>query len=294
MSDVPSISWLNGEYIDENKCISRGDRGFLIGDGAFETMLIRKGVPVFLGQHLKRLAAGLSALHISSPVLEGIDTVFRELAHRNGLINDDASGRLTVTRGTAGRGLASAKAEATTILPTIFASVASTKSNQTKPLALHITERLRDERFFYSGFKAISGYAENQAARFEAEAAGADEGVMVNLDGRIACAATANIFIIDDNGTVITPPISEGAMPGVTRDNIINLAKSSKISFVEAPLTMSCLRSAKAIFLSNSLIGIRRGFLGDDVGAQDLAVERLAKLYENKLEEAYQEGRFDS
>ena len=292
------MSWVNGQYTDQDISLSRDDRGFLLGDGVFETILIRNGVPVFLGAHLDRLEKGLRALQIPEPSLSDMKGVFCELVRRNSLVAENISGRLTVSRGSRGRGLAPIQARSgylDTIAPaTVLVSVTPTAESNAKPLRLFNTARLRDARFLWAGFKSISGYAENQAARFEAEEAGFDEGLLVNLAGRIACAATANLFMIQEDGAVLTPPLSEGAMPGVTRQVIMSLARAEDISMTEAPITMAGLHSASAIFLSNSLIGVRQAVLGADEALKNPLLERLAKLYQSKLEEAYAEGRSDS
>ena len=282
MTDMLSKFWLNGAYSDQSVKIDVNDRGFLLGDGAFETVLIEGGAPVFLEAHLARLAVGLEVLRIPMPDINEIGSVFEQLAHLNGVNRGKAAGRLTVTRGAGSRGLAPASDASST--PTILATVSAEPATNKRCLKLHVTERIRDVRAICSSFKSLSGYAENQAARFDTMDAGCDEALLVNACGRIACAATANIFIIDGYGVVRTPPVSEGAMPGVVRNLLLGISASHGITIEEAPIEVETLAGADSLFLTNSLIGVAQAHVDGGSSAPNGTVVELANLYQIEIE----------
>ena len=282
MTNAASTVWLNGVFADQSMQIAINDRGFLLGDGAFETLLIKDGVPVFLEAHLSRLTVGLAVLRIPMPDMDEIGSVFEELAQLNGVDRGKAVGRLTVTRGTGARGLAPASDAALT--PTILATVDIAPAIDKRCLKLHLTERIRDAHTVISSFKSLSGYAENQAARFEAADTDCDEALMINASGRIACAATANIFTVDEDGVVRTPPVSEGAMPGVVRNLLLEISKSHGISIKQAPVEVDSLAAADSLFLTNSLIGVAQAHVDGGSAAPNGTVAELANLYQIEID----------
>ena len=77
--------WLDGDFHADPNCLSISDRGFLLGDGVFETMLVKEGTPAFLAWHLERLRKGLKALSISDAGAMDVVPIIRELAHSNEL-----------------------------------------------------------------------------------------------------------------------------------------------------------------------------------------------------------------
>ena len=97
--------WLNGAFTDQTRGVDAADRGFLLGDGVFETILLSDGVPAFLEAHIARLHRTLTALEMRADIDESVGPVMRDLVMRNGLAAGAAALRLTVTRGAGPRGL---------------------------------------------------------------------------------------------------------------------------------------------------------------------------------------------
>lgn len=95
-------------------------------------------------------------------------------------------------------------------------------------------------------------YTRSYAARREAEMQGAEEAILTNTNGNIACGTTSNLFI-EENGTLITPPLSEGVLAGVTRRDILDKQKAK-----EEIITPERLMNADQIYLTNSLMSLRR------------------------------------
>ncbi|HQR91089.1 MAG TPA: aminotransferase class IV [Caulobacter sp.] len=155
------------------------DRGLLLGDGLFETMLALDGAIPLVEAHLDRLAAGCGAL--------GLPALDREAARALCLSAPPPAGRaavrLTVTAGSGGRGLD----RPAQIAPRLRATAALSTPIET-PASLIIARTRRNEGSPASRLKTLA-YLDNVLARAEATAAGADEAVMLNNAGRVACAA---------------------------------------------------------------------------------------------------------
>lgn len=289
------IIWLNGEFRDAGPVIDAADRGFLLGDGAFETLYVEAGRTAFLARHLERLRQGLSILRIEPPpVLAGIGAVIARLAEENGL-SGRAGARVTVTRGAGPRGLAFPPTDE--MRPTMLVAIAPAPAPLKTPLRLHLSTRRRYSGAATASFKALGGYVDNLLAFNEARAAGADEALMLNEHGRIAGAASANIFVIDAAGSVVTPPVREGALPGVARAVLLDGLGAHGVAIEERPLWPEDLAGAR-LFLTNSLRGVQpASFLakvGESAGAAAGAFQRLQTWYQKRLEqEIAGEGQTD-
>ena len=247
------ISWLNGEFHDDTNLIDIGDRGFLLGDGLFETMLVIDGVPVFLSAHLARMRAGAAALGIDVVLdQKTIAAAIKKLAATNLGARDKASARLTLTRGSGERGLSVLKASSSpTLLLTLSAYSAPPVGS---PVALIISKHCRSERSISSAHKTLN-YLDNVLARAEADANGAGDALMLNSAGRVACATAANFFIIRADGTVVTPPVSEGALPGIVRGILLSAGVSIGCNVNERAIELGDIDDS-LVFLTNSLSGI--------------------------------------
>ena len=221
--------------------IPDNDRGLLLGDGLFETMLARDGDLPHLAAHLDRMAAGCATLGLPFARAEA-ERLAREAAPAVGRF----AVRLTLTAGSGGRGLDRPADPA----PRLFATAAPSAPVATPATAIIATAR-RNEGSPASRLKTLS-YLDNVLARAEARAAGADEAVMLNNRGALACAGAANLFWIAA-GRLFTPRLDCGALAGITRARLLALAPVEEVATgVEA------LDHAEAVFLTNSLIGVRQ------------------------------------
>lgn len=221
--------------------IPAGDRGLLYGDGLFETMLARDGSVARLDRHLARLAASAAALAL--PLPDGVARAVALVAAAAG--PGTHALRLTLTRGTSARRGYEPPADARpTLLITaapyrppagpLTAITASVRVNPDSPLSRH---------------KSLSAL-EKVLARAEAAQAGASEALLLNIHGRVAEGAASNLFI-RRGGRWVTPPVSEGCLPGVMRAEVM-----AETGAVEAPLTAADLFAADAVYLSNALMGL--------------------------------------
>jgi branched-chain amino acid aminotransferase len=237
--------WLNGQLIPTAAArLDPTDRGLLLGDGLFETMRAGGGRLPLLTRHLARLRAGAQVLGLSVPSVD-IEAAVRELLRANCL--PDAAVRLTLTRGPGPRGLLPA-AQTT---PTLLVAAAPLPPTPKPARAIVATVTRRNELSPLARIKAL-GYLDQLLALREAQERGAEEALLLNTAGRLACATTANLFLVKDHA-LLTPPVSEGALPGVTRGLLLELAPSLGVPSREVPLEPSALLGADEIFLTSSL-----------------------------------------
>ncbi len=220
--------------------IDPADRGFTLGDGLFETVLAIDGSLRHLADHAARMIAACAVIGLPAPSLG-------ELA---GAVPPLGAGRQAVrfswTAGAGGRGLD----RPGVIAPTLTVSVAPAPLPEPARLVTARAVR-RNEQSPAAGLKTLA-YLDNVLARREALEAGGDEAVMLNTQGRLACAAAANLFWIKDD-RIFTPTLSCGVLPGLARARL--MAAVDVEAVVAGP---EALAAAEAVFITNSLVGVRQ------------------------------------
>jgi len=223
------------------------DRGFTLGDAIFESLRVRDGAPEFAPEHLARLAQASAVTGIPLPftVAQAQDRMARLIA-----ANDlaEAALRLTVSRGAAARGVAAPKAE--DCRPTVVISLHPLPPTRGAVVGMiTATVTRRNEHSPFSRVKATP-YLDSIVALTEAQAQAAQDAVLLNTAGRVASACYANLFAVID-GRLITPPLADGPLPGVTRGRVL-----AALGGAEESLTPEDLARASEIFLTNSF-GVR-------------------------------------
>jgi branched-chain amino acid aminotransferase len=257
--------WMNGELRDADGAVSAHDRGLLLGESVFETMLLKNHVPQFWAAHLARLKASCAALNLAWAYNEAAlrDAAIALLAacDKRGEKTERAVLRLTVTGGNGGRGLV---APADT-KPMVMMQL-SVAPPMPQAVTLHNSDILRFAGQSMTAHKT-GQYVDNILARKQALAAKADEAVMANQHGRVACAAAGNIFVRFDN-RLLTPPVSEGALPGIIRGALLEKAEIDGLKIEEAQIDMARLAAADGLFVSNSLHSVIAAAYGSVSAAQ--------------------------
>jgi branched-subunit amino acid aminotransferase/4-amino-4-deoxychorismate lyase len=237
--------------------IPSDDRGFLLGDGLFETVLAVGGRPLFLGEHLARLARGCAVLGLPTPDAGVVRRAVDQALAGAGLIDVRAAVRLTWTAGSGGRGLD----RPASVQPRLVATAAPAPASS-GPASLAIVSVRRNQASPGARLKTLA-YLDNVLARREARGLGADEAVMLNTAGEVACAAAANLFWIAE-GRLCTPALDCGVLDGIARAQVLALAARMGMERAELRAGPETLIQAEAIFLTNSLIGVRAASrLGD-------------------------------
>lgn len=244
-----SVVWVDGALRErEHATVSIDDLGLMYGAACFETMRAFGGVVFRLEQHLARLEGGFAALGLRAPAREAIRHAIEETLHANGL--REARIRLTVTpgRGVGRPDLGSAER------PTVIV-VAEPAPGVLAPARVIVASQRVDPARPLAGAKTTS-YLVSLVALAEARAAGGDEALLLDPAGDVAEAATANVFLVT-SGEVITPVLASGALPGVTREAVIECAHGLDVPLHEGRVTRVMLEQADEAFLTNSIVGVR-------------------------------------
>ena len=242
--------------------VPNDDRGLLLGDGLFETLLARGGALEHWPAHLDRLTAGCAALGLPAP--DGAAALrLCERAVEDAALSR-AAVRLTLTAGSGGRGL-----DRPAEVQLRMVAAASASPAPTGQAALVTVGVRRNEHSPASRLKTLA-YLDNVLARREATLAGADEAVMLNGQGEIACAAAANLFWIR-GGEVFTPALACGVLDGIVRRQVM-----AATAVREVAAGVEALAEAQAVFLTNSLIGVRE--VGSLDGRRFEASARVAEI----------------
>lgn len=232
--------------------ISAFDRGFLYGDALFETMRAYGGKIFRLDQHLARLSSSATFLGFDlSPLPEPLDAAIRRTLTESRLA--DAYVRLTVSRGTR-RGLIPEAHDIPTVMIEVRAFSPYPARLYEHGAELIISRYRRDETSPLSNHK-ITNYLPAILAKREAAAAGADDALFLNRKGDVAEATVANVFVVK-NGRVITPLVSAGILPGITRATAIEICRQSGIPCAEENVTPEQLVAAEEVFLTNTVMEI--------------------------------------
>jgi branched-chain amino acid aminotransferase len=236
---------INGVITDGDAArIDPRDRGFTLSDGVFETIAVRNGQSARLARHFERLREGLAVLGMT---LATDDVTLASWAADVLIANEtvDAVVRVTVSRGVGARGIVPPDHPTPTIVITLAPLPPPAAPAR---VMIAITTR-RNEHSPTSRIKSL-GYLDNILARQEAAAGGFDDALMLNTAGNVVCGTVANLFALID-GELLTPPVSDGALPGLARADVITLARAA-----ERTLTREMLSRASEVFLTNAL-GLR-------------------------------------
>ncbi len=260
---MPGLTWVNGCLVAPGQpCLEAGERGFLYGDGLFETVRLYDHRPFAWPRHAGRLAAGCRALGIDYPEQEiaaGLQAVLAALAPAGTAPGDGAGSlRLTVTRGANPPG-ARGVLPSQTLQPTV--AITLTPGEPYRPEVYRSGLRAvtvsfpRNHRSPVAGLKSLN-YLENILGRREAAAAGADEGVFFNLKDELAEGTASNIFLLLDGKRLVTPAPASGLLPGIAREIVLSLAGSLGLTVSESAVTRRGLREAREAWLTNSLLEV--------------------------------------
>ncbi|SON55898.1 D-alanine aminotransferase [Hartmannibacter diazotrophicus] len=238
--------WLNGA-LHEGPTIplDATDRGLLLADGVFETLVVFHGRPFCLAEHLARLGAGARLLGFEAPLRRAEEGLLAMAAKAP---EDGAVLRLTVTRGPGPRGLLPPENPTPTIMVTM---APFNPALVFQPVSMVTVGTRRNEYSPLSRIKSLA-YMDQTLALKEAREAGADEALMLNTAGRPVCSSAANIFVVVKD-EVLTPPVGEGVLAGITRARFLSVADLGGLKVVERPLTAIDIARASEIFLTNSV-----------------------------------------
>lgn len=250
-SDPHHACWMNGELCHPGQArVSVFDHGLLYGDGVFEGIRFYNRSAFRLAAHLRRLSDSARAIRLTIPydyatLAEATKAVIAASAAENGYI------RLVVTRGPGDLGLDpdSCHRPNVFLIAAPLRIVSDAVRSQGARLIIASTRRLAADGLD-PRIKSLN-YLNHVMARTEANLAGADEAVMLNQHGRVAEGTADNVFAVR-NGRLWTPPAFEGALEGITRGLVLELARAEGLDCHESPLTAYDLYTAEECFLSGT------------------------------------------
>ncbi|MFN4143100.1 aminotransferase class IV [Aestuariivirga sp.] len=243
-----SRTWFNGALVTGALALDRGERGLLLGDGLFETILVLNRTPLWGNMHFARLEASSRELGIGFD-RNLLDDALEELLA--GAPSSHQVLRVTLTRGSAGRGLA-ATGGTSSLLLTLDPF---DPGLMFRPVALASTAIRRNPHSMSSRLKTLS-YIDNVAAAREAAARGMEDALMLNTEGNAASSTIANLFLLKE-GRLVTPARGQGILTGVMRQALLHTAAHLGIETEERAVAPGELAGAEAVFLTNSLRFVR-------------------------------------
>lgn len=288
-----AICWINGRLVDEQQAqVSVFDHGLLYGDGIFEGIRFYKRTAFRLAAHLTRLQQSARAIGITMPYTlseldVAIDTVIQNYPDADGYI------RLMVTRGIGSLGINPKSCQQPTVI------IIADKPGFIEPAVLQTGARLiiaSTRRLPPDGLdprvKSLN-YLNHILARIEANHANADEAILLNAQGRVSEGTSDNVFIVA-NGRLLTPPTTDGALAGITRSVVLEVATEIGIECEEKSLAPYDLYTADECFLTGTaveLVPVREIDGRKLTACPGPLFQRLQAAFKSKIE---QESIFDS
>ena len=243
--------YVDGKYCDEkNAKISVFDHGLLYGDGIFEGIRAYNGRVFQLKEHTDRLFCSAKAILLDIPMSHGeMMKAVVETCRQNGI--RDGYIRLLVTRGIGTLGLNPHRCKDPSII--IIADKIQLYAPELYEKGMEIITAPTTRNLHSALNPAIKSlnYLNNILAKMEANIAGCEEAVMLNAEGFVSECTGDNIFIVKA-GRVLTPPLSAGALHGITRGVVMELAREEGVSVAEPNLTRYDLFNADECFLTGT------------------------------------------
>ncbi|MEC8616434.1 MAG: aminotransferase class IV [Bacteroidota bacterium] len=246
----------NGEFVQVDD-IRYEDikRGFSFGDGAFESIKIINGKPVFLVHHLKRLNSAIKRLKLCSdqPLhLNYIEPIIIDLLRLNEIYEGGVV-RISVYR--SGKGTYLPKTNDLSYIIETFKLKENLYSTNKKGLKIDVYDDILKPLNMLSPYKLANAQLYVLASVYFKENQ-LDDALIKNENGNIIETTSSNLFI-SSNGVLYTPALSEGCVGGIMRMQVINLAITNGMLVYENPIQIQHLLSADEIIITNSIKGIR-------------------------------------
>jgi D-alanine transaminase len=240
------VVYLNGAFLPPDEAhVSPLDRGFLFGDGIYEVIPSYQGRFFLLDEHIARLRRSLREIRMPEPQPDqGWAGLLEQLLGLNP--GGDRSVYLQVTRGAAARDHAFPKSTAATVFAMVSPIAPSSPDLSERGIAAIL---LPDQRWGRCDIKAVA-LLPNVLARQQAVEQGAVEALLLR-DGMLTEGAASNVFVVS-GGAVVTPPLGQEILPGVTRRFLLDTLREEGWDCREDPVPESVLRSADEIWLTSS------------------------------------------
>lgn len=247
------MSWI---FVDGGVCdaasarVSVLDRGFLYGDSVYEVTRTFRGRAHLLGPHLDRLERSAEGVYLALPPRRAIESAVEAVIRAGAGAGHELYLRIVVTRGEGELGLDPALAEEPRLVVIGRAVNPPPEAAYRDGVAVVLSSRRRSSPELKTG-----NYLQSVLAVREARAAGAHEALLRDGVGRITEGSSSNVFAVL-RGRLVTPPVDAGLLRGITRESLLQLARSDGLGADEVPLWPADLQRASELFLSSSIRGV--------------------------------------
>ena len=283
--------YINGEYYNrQDACISVFDSGFLLGDGVWEGIRLLNGNLVFIDQHMQRLYNGAKELSINIDIEpEGIIKIINKLLELNQMFTG-VHIRIIISRGLKKTPYQHPNVNiggcSIVIIPEYKEADPLVNENGIKLVTVNIrrgTQNSQDPRLnTLSKLNCI-------IACIEADKKGADEGIMLDINGNISTCNSTNFFMVKNKE--IWTSTGDFCLPGITRQTVIDLCLDNKINILEKDFVIDDIYTADEIFVTGTFAGIIPAIEVDGIAISDgirgQITYKVQSLYQNKLHQLY-------
>jgi branched-chain amino acid aminotransferase len=245
------LIYLNGKLVEKEKAvISIFDHGLLYGDGVFEGIRSYDGLIFKFEEHINRLYRSADAIGLKIPMTKGemIKAVIETLKANN---LKGAYIRLVITRGPGDLGLDPRKCKSSTVFIITDKIALYPKEFYQNGLEIITAKTRRNLATALDPRIKSLNYLNNILAKIDAIKAGTEEAIMLTYNDYVAECTGDNIFMVK-NGKLFTPPADVGALEGITRSAVIELAKKMCVPFEEKMLKLDDLYAADEVFLTGT------------------------------------------
>lgn len=253
---MKNIVWFNGDFLEEDAVlITPSDRGFLYGEGCFETLRADDSHIHHLEEHIERLHAGLATLSIAIPVIHW-QTVIRRLLELNGLTKPTARIRIVATRG---------RDNASTLLANAEPYSPPIETEYREGWSLHVSDVFTP---FHAEIKSVS-YLSYLLARRQCPP-DFNDAILFDRDGNIAETSTASLLIFSNEHWL--NPDTRFQLHGIARRMAIEIMRELNLAVKPTRISQELLQQAEAVWALNSLIGV--------MPVRQIGEYRLPRLHE--------------
>jgi len=249
---VPVLCNVEGKLVPpEQALVPVLDRGFLYGDSVYEVVRTYDARPFELDRHLARMEKTAQRLDLALPPRE---ILARELQRTlEAADNAESYARIVVTRGTGEFGLSPFLARGQNRLVIIVRPLSVPPEQQYETgLQMAIAKIRRNPPQALDPALKTGNYLNNILALREAQEAGADDAILLDLRGRVTEGTTSNVFFVQ-RGVLVTPPLALGMLEGVTRALFIEIAREEGLILREEPHGPEALAAADEVFMTSTL-----------------------------------------
>ncbi len=284
---MATVVSLDGRIVPpEEAVVSVFDHGFLFGDSIYEVVRTRRGVPVTMAGHLRRLRLSADQIYLTLPWSdEDLGARVREAIAAGG--NEESYVRIMVTRGTGEISLLPDSCTKPLLILVVRPLPVPPPSVARDGLSVVVVARRRNDRRALAPSAKTGNYLNNVLALVEARRAGGEDAVLLNGEGELSEGTTSNVFLVR-GGVVRTPSLDCGILAGITRDLILGALREDGIRVEEGRYGPADLRAADEVFLTSTVRGVApvTRLDGEPVGGgrPGPVTVRAAALYDGALD----------